>query len=162
MRDLGTIESLTPGAIGEPGDRTFYLQVAADEGTSWFLLEKGQVAALGEQALELLDTAGLAGAGAELSPAPLEEPGDVVFRVGAMQLSYSEETGLVEIILASTDEDLEPVAFTLTPSQLDVAARAGLAATAAGRPPCPRCGLAMDPSGHICPTTNGDLRQHRP
>ena len=28
----------------------------------------------------------------------------------------------------------------------------------AGRPPCPLCGLPLDPSGHACPRTNG----HRP
>ncbi|MHB8593573.1 MAG: DUF3090 family protein, partial [Acidimicrobiales bacterium] len=28
----------------------------------------------------------------------------------------------------------------------------------AGRPPCPLCGLPLDPSGHQCPRTNG----HRP
>ena len=28
----------------------------------------------------------------------------------------------------------------------------------AGRPPCPLCGLPLDPSGHDCPRTNG----HRP
>ena len=26
---------------------------------------------------------------------------------------------------------------------------------AAGRPPCPFCGLPLDPSGHICPRQNG-------
>jgi uncharacterized repeat protein (TIGR03847 family) len=26
---------------------------------------------------------------------------------------------------------------------------------AAGRPPCPLCGLPLDPAGHICPRHNG-------
>jgi uncharacterized repeat protein (TIGR03847 family) len=29
---------------------------------------------------------------------------------------------------------------------------------AAGRPPCPLCGLPLDPSGHICPRQNGHRR----
>ena len=29
---------------------------------------------------------------------------------------------------------------------------------AAGRPPCPLCGLPLDPEGHICVRTNGYLR----
>ncbi|MCB1239503.1 MAG: DUF3090 family protein, partial [Tetrasphaera sp.] len=35
--------------------------------------------------------------------------------------------------------------------------RAG-ALVAAGRPPCPFCGQALDPSGHICPRANGYRR----
>jgi hypothetical protein len=30
---------------------------------------------------------------------------------------------------------------------------------AAGRPPCPLCGLPLDRTGHICPRHNG---YHRP
>jgi uncharacterized repeat protein (TIGR03847 family) len=29
---------------------------------------------------------------------------------------------------------------------------------AAGRPPCPLCGLPLDPAGHICPRQNGYRR----
>jgi uncharacterized repeat protein (TIGR03847 family) len=28
---------------------------------------------------------------------------------------------------------------------------------AAGRPPCPLCGLPLDASGHVCPRQNGHL-----
>jgi uncharacterized repeat protein (TIGR03847 family) len=28
----------------------------------------------------------------------------------------------------------------------------------AGRPPCPLCGLPLDPEGHVCPRQNGYRR----
>ncbi|MFA5919625.1 MAG: DUF3090 family protein [Candidatus Nanopelagicaceae bacterium] len=28
----------------------------------------------------------------------------------------------------------------------------------AGRPPCPFCGLPLDPRGHVCPRANGYRR----
>jgi len=30
---------------------------------------------------------------------------------------------------------------------------------AAGRPPCPLCGLPLDPDGHVCPRQNGYRRR---
>jgi uncharacterized repeat protein (TIGR03847 family) len=30
---------------------------------------------------------------------------------------------------------------------------------AAGRPPCPLCGLPLDPEGHVCPRQNGYRRR---
>lgn len=162
MRDLGAVSLFVAGAIGEPGDRTFLLQFEQDDERSSYLLEKGQVEALAEQSRELLATVGLEGAGGEIPPAEPWFPDELVFRVGGMQLTYTESTGEFTLLLAPTDEAEEAVSYTLTPAQLDAAARDGLEAVSAGRPRCPRCGLAMDRLGHHCPATNGDLRGYRP
>jgi uncharacterized repeat protein (TIGR03847 family) len=161
MKDRGRTERFVAGALGPPGNRTFLLQFAAGDATESFLLEKGQVAALGEQALELLGRVGFLGAGSSLDPGTLEEPDELVFRVGQIELGYVEDSGLFTIVLHSVEDD-EPVAYTVTPALLDAASRDGLEAVRAGRPLCPRCGLAMDADGHRCPKDNGDLRSHRP
>lgn len=162
MRELGPVDAFIAGAVGEPGERTFLLQVVQGENRLSFVLEKGQVEALAEQAIALLDEVGLADAGAALAPTEPWFPDDIGFRVGAMQLGYAEAGQVVTLLLVPTDDDTEPVSFQLDPAQLDVAARGGLEAVAAGRPKCPRCGLAMDRDGHHCPATNGDLRGYRP
>lgn len=162
MDNRGTVDRFVAGAIGEPGERVFLLQFDLGGELATFLLEKGQVAALAEQSLELLDQAGFAGAGEGLEPGELVAPVDIEFRVAAMQLTYTEDTGLVALLLGSTEEDTEPIAYELTPAQLDAAARIGREAVAAGRPICPHCGLAKDRGGHNCPIGNGDLRGHRP
>ena len=46
----------------------------------------------------------------------------------------------------------------LPPDQAREFARRAGALVAAGRPPCPFCGQALDPSGHICPRANGYRR----
>jgi hypothetical protein len=79
-----------------------------------------------------------------------------------MHLQYREDPDTITIVLVPTVDDIDSVSFEVTPAQLDAAARNGAAAVRAGRPRCPRCGLAMDPDGHHCPSTNGDLRNHRP
>jgi uncharacterized repeat protein (TIGR03847 family) len=161
MRDLGHVETFAAGAIGEPGDRTFYLQLSTAARTVSFVLEKRQVAALCEQALQLLARVGHKTEDDAAVGTSLVDPDEVEFRVGSMQLAYAEESELIQLVLAGADEDDELVTASMSLDQLDGAARAGLVAVASGRPACPRCGLAMDADGHVCPATNGDLRHHR-
>ena len=69
-----------------------------------------------------------------------------------------------------SEEDEEPATLEFDDSDPDgpdlvrvrltpLAARAfverSLRTVAAGRPPCPFCGLPLDPTGHICPRKNG-------
>ena len=61
------------------------------------------------------------------------------------------------------DEGIEPGTWAVAriPLTREQAAAFAIRATRlveAGRPPCPLCGLPLDPSGHDCPRTNG----HRP
>lgn len=162
MRDHGTVIAFIAGAIGDPGERTFLLQFQVDSGIQTFLLEKGQVAALGEQSIDLLGQIGFAGAGTAEAVPELAVPQEFVFRVGEIQLGYAEATGLITMVLGSIDDPDERVVFAMTPAMLDAAVREGLEVVQAGRPKCPRCGLAMAPDGHHCPKDNGDLREHRP
>ncbi len=161
MSTRSTSHRFVPGFIGSPGRRTFLLEVDDATGRSWYLLEKAQVAALSAQSASLLAQAGLTGAGRDLDPGPISDPEEIAFRIGEIELAYIEGEGVVHVTLAPVDEGV-PVLHVLTPAQLDAAARLGKAAVAGGRPLCPKCGLAMDPDGHVCPTTNGDLRDHRP
>jgi uncharacterized repeat protein (TIGR03847 family) len=157
-----TVERFAAGAIGEPGDRQFRLEVVDEGRTSAYLIEKLQVAALAEEAQNLLRERGMVGAGLSVSPGDVSPETPLEFRVGGLQLALDEESGLVTIVLHSTEDDDPPVTCELTLPQLDAFAREALAVVTSGRPACPRCGLAMDPDGHNCPRSNGDLRGHRP
>lgn len=162
VRNLGVVDRFVAGAIGEPGDRTFLLEVEAGSVQEWFLVEKRQVAALILQAAQLLDEAGLAGA-AGSATVELRTPDVVTFRVGHIDLRYREEEDTIEVVLLPVDGvDEEPVEFSVRPDDLGAMARHAASVVERGRPPCPRCGLAMNPEGHHCPVDNGDLRDHRP
>lgn len=161
MTASSPVSRFAAGAIGVPGQRVFYLEVSTGDTHEWYAVEKGQVAALGAESTQLLADLGFAGAGAGVELDELAEPDDVAFRVEEIVLVYSEGTGLVTVTLRGSD-DAEVAAWAVTPAQLDALAVQGLRAVGAGRPACPRCGLAMDAEGHVCPTTNGDLRGHRP
>ncbi len=157
-----TVERFAAGAIGEPGDREFRLEVVADGATTAYLIEKLQVAALAEEAQNLLRERSMLGAGLQVDPGEVSADTPLEFRVGGLQLAVDDNSGLVTIILHSTEEDDLPVTCELSLPQLDAFAREALAIVSSGRPACPRCGLAMDPDGHNCPRSNGDLRGHRP
>ena len=157
-----TVDRFAGGAVGEPGHRAFMIEVVVEGVATAYVLEKAQVAAFAEQAQIQLRASGTLGTGSALDPGGVHADTDVAFRVGGLGLAFDDATETVTILIRSTDEADSPVRYELTHAQLDAFAREALEVVAAGRPACPRCGLAMDPDGHNCPRSNGDLRGHRP
>ncbi|MDX6223856.1 MAG: hypothetical protein QOE64_232 [Frankiales bacterium] len=170
-------ERFVAGTVGQPGERTFFLQ-ASDRGrTTSVALEKVQVAALAERVDELLnelrrrgDDAVPAQAAIELEDvAPLETPLLEDFRVGTLALAWEPEgRRLVIEAHAQTDADepVEPLSddavegpdvlrVSMTAERARAFTKRAMRVVAAGRPPCPLCGLPLDPEGHICPRQNG-------
>jgi uncharacterized repeat protein (TIGR03847 family) len=174
-RELDNVTRLTADAVGEPGQRTFYLQAASGADQVTLLVEKEQVRRLAEN-LETWLPELAAGrpedpaeaAAAEAGELALAEPLEPDFRVGQLSLSYDAERDRVLVVateLQAEDEEdpLElpdplEVRLLVTRAQLRVLARHGAEVVARGRPLCPLCGNPLDPGGHICPAQNG----HRP
>jgi uncharacterized repeat protein (TIGR03847 family) len=172
-RELDPITRLTTDAIGEPGQRTFYLQAASGLDQVTLVVEKEQVRALAERLATVL--AQLAderpedpdeAQAAEATDLALAEPLDPDFRVGQLSLDYDpgrDRFVMVATELLADDEEEEPeelrdpqeVRLWVTRPQLRVLARHGAEVVARGRPPCQLCGNPLDPSGHICPRKNG-------
>jgi uncharacterized repeat protein (TIGR03847 family) len=175
-------ERFVAGTVGQPGERTFYLQASGSGRLVSVALEKVQVAILAERLEELLEEVRRRGVGdvpvvapTELEDtAPLDSPVEEEFRVGSMGLAWDGEDALVVIEALAQQETeneaelVEPLADVEEgPDALRVritadAARAFIKraerVVAAGRPPCPLCGLPLDPEGHICPRQNGHRR----
>lgn len=168
------------GTVGQPGDRTFYLQASGGGRTVSVALEKVQVQVLAERLEELLDTARRSGADIPVAvpreledTAPLDSPVDEEFRVGAMGLAWDGDADRVVVeALAQTEQaagdEVEPLSdegdgpdalrVLLTPPMARAFVRRAQRVVAAGRPPCPLCALPLDPEGHICPRQNGHRR----
>jgi len=163
------------GTVGSPGDRTFYLQAVDGPRVVSVALEKSQVSVLADRMEQLLDEV-VARTGTALPAtgipdvAALEQPVEEEFRVGAMGLAWDGDTGLVVIEAQAPVEDNDLAQETLLedveegPDALRVRIEPGRArafvdrarrVVASGRPPCPLCGLPLDPAGHICPRQNG-------
>lgn len=176
-------ERFVAGTTGMPGSRTFFLQARTGPRVTTVALEKQQVSVLAERVDELLDEVVRRTKGETPVPAitpaaaddtaPLELPIEEEFRVGTMGLAWDGDAGLVVVEAhAQTGDDDEEAPEPLTdaedrPDVLRVrmnasAARAFISratrVVAAGRPPCPLCGLPLDPHGHVCPRQNGFRR----
>ncbi|HEX2152821.1 MAG TPA: DUF3090 family protein [Acidimicrobiia bacterium] len=160
MRDLGPAEEFVAGALGEPGERHFYIQVTAAGETVWLHAEKQQVATLSSQCLALLaasditpDSAAVAKLKDELA---VREPEVELFPVGDIQVAVLESELIAIVISAPEGEaDDDSIRFLVAPEQVQAMAEVGLEVVAAGRPICPHCHLPEDPLGHRCPATNG-------
>jgi uncharacterized repeat protein (TIGR03847 family) len=165
--DLPNPERIAVGTVGPPGQRVFLLQAREDRRLLTLKLEKGHVAELSRRLLELLvDLPGTSGEG--IDAATLEPPLEADFTVRSLALTWDEESRrfvlVAEEMVISEDEgededEEEPTGsiarIGASPEQLAALARVGETLVEAGRPPCPVCGLPLDPRGHVCPRSNG-------
>jgi uncharacterized repeat protein (TIGR03847 family) len=173
-----TPDRFVADAVGEPGARAFYLQAAKGRNVVTVALEKAQVAVLAERLSALLEE--IERRGVELpygSDDPtgegLQQPLIEAFRVGTMTLAWDGSSGSVlvearavseedvgEAVEAIEDDDDDEDGPDVLRVRLDAPTARGFIAhaidiVAAGRPPCPLCGLPLNPEGHICPRRNG-------
>src|ERR1700759_3479335 len=100
-------ERFVAGSVGQPGDRTFYLQAASHGRVTSVSLEKFQVSLLAERLDELLDEVLRRSGGSPEVPAatpsglqddgPLDMPVLEDFRVGAIALAWDSDDNRVVI-----------------------------------------------------------------
>ena len=177
-------ERFVAGTIGEPGDRTFFLQARDGVRVVSVALEKVQVSVLAERLGELLnelDRRGVEvahGLEAVDSPTdlaadtePLDEPLNEAFRAGSLTLGWDVVAERVLVEARAQDEDGEAIdpdedddededgpdllRVRLTADAARSFVARAVRVVASGRPPCPLCGAPLDPTGHICPRRNG-------
>jgi uncharacterized repeat protein (TIGR03847 family) len=176
-------EVFTADYLGEPGSRTFYIQSRAPEQTLSFLVEKQQVALLAEKLREVLllidETDTIRAALAARDPAlALLEPAEPRWRIATIGIGYEENGDYLVIVVSPADrsdvddeesetagpgevggtpgdEDEESFRFHLRRDQARSFVLHASAIVEEGRPLCQLCGLPMDPSGHLCPASNG-------
>ena len=167
------------GTVGQPGDRTFFLQAREGPRVVSVVMEKVQVAVLADRLGELiaeLERRGVPEAvetpvEVDDDSSPLDEPINEAFRAGSLTLGWDggAEKVLVEAraqgedgeaIDPDEDDDEDDDGPDLLRVRISLAAARSFVTRAArvvasGRPPCPLCGAPLDPQGHICPRRNG-------
>ncbi|MDX1449462.1 MAG: DUF3090 family protein [Acidimicrobiia bacterium] len=163
VEDLGPAERIVAGAVGEPGQRRFYLQVHTGGRVTTLLAEKQQMAALAEQGLRILAAREISSDQAVVDRIVADgleviDPGEdnERFRVGEISIALGGAE-LLTVEIASVEED-DAVSFVISPEQFRAMAQVALDVVAAGRPLCEWCQLPMDPEGHACPARNGHHR----
>ncbi len=177
-----TPDRFVVGTVGEPGDRTFYLQAVDPVKVVSVQLEKEQVVVLAERLSVLLEEI-IRRLGADVpeessgelavDTEPLRSPVEQEFRVGTMGLGWDVESRAIvvellavsehevdeSVVLDDTEDGPDAVRVFLSIEQARAFTVRAERVLSAGRKPCPLCTEPLEPKGHICPRQNGYRRQ---
>lgn len=173
------VERFVAGTVGQPGERTFFIQARHGARLISVSLEKSQVQALADRLIVMIreikqKDPTVAIARIERDDAPLESPIEEEFRVGLIGLAYDSSRELIQIDLQAISEgsqeeadfidvddlsnDQDILRVLLSPAMAEQFSKRALAVVSAGRLPCPFCGGPIDTRGHLCPRSNGYRR----
>lgn len=169
--DFENADAFATGAIGRPGERTFYLQVRAEGRTISIKCEKQQVLALSEYLRNMLADFPDTGIDADPSSATLIDPVEQDFVLGSIGLGLDRPNmrmviQLEEMVVVDEDDDVfdllgdddevdsTVVRVLVTPDQARAFCDTADLFMAAGRSTCKWCGSPVDPTGHACPKFN--------
>src|SRR5580765_96624 len=150
--ELDPVDRIAIAAVGEPGQRRFFLQATGSGRTLTLGCEKGQVQALIVRLHQMLEAQQIEGAeAADDITQEGAEPGEPEWQIGEMGLGYHETRRMFVLVASqaavgeSTEEteasDAPSVRFWLSPDQVVAFSRQAESVLSAGRPLCPRCGL---------------------
>lgn len=167
--DFDEADAFATGAIGQPGERVFYLQVRADGRTVCVKCEKTQVAELARYMrnfLSDLPEVPVAGDGTAALASPVEQD----FVLGSIGLGIDRASSRVvvqleELVMVDDEDDAfdlvddeddqsSVVRVMLTAAQAKAFCDVAERVVGAGRETCRWCGGPMDPAGHACPRFN--------
>jgi uncharacterized repeat protein (TIGR03847 family) len=176
--DLGPVDRITADAIGDPGERTFYIQARAGDELVTVIVEKQQVQLLAASVLELLEEAPPTEAPIDEPLMDLEQPVDPRWRAGRLSIGFDHDRDLFMLEVEELRPDPEDVELELddpratipetdpesiriwaSPAQMLALSRHGAEVAARGRPTCQFCGNPIDAEGHTCPAMNGHSRR---
>ncbi|MFM1910302.1 MAG: hypothetical protein RLZZ545_1000 [Actinomycetota bacterium] len=172
-------ERFVVGTVGQPGERTFFIQAKDRTRLISVSLEKGQVQALAERLVYMVKEIRQSDPTIVINKlprddSPLETPIEEEFRVGIIGLAFDASRSLIQIDFQaiaegnstepefidvddlSSDQDI--VRVLITPSEAEKFSKRCVSVVNAGRAPCPFCGGPIDPGGHLCPRANGYRR----
>ena len=175
IRIYKDLSRFTVGTIGLPGERTFFIQIRKGTEVLSASIEKSQVAAMSERIHYMLKEIRLAHPLTERpilirDSLPLDTPVMDEFRIGSIAIFYDEDSELIQIDLRELNfnseevhdeeisDDVEILRIFITATQALIFSDRADLVVAAGRQPCPFCGLPIDPQGHLCARANGYRR----
>ena len=174
--DFENADAFATGAIGRPGERTFYLQVRAEGRTVSVKCEKGQVAALSNYLRDMLADMPDTGPALDPTSSSLVNPVEQDFVLGSIGLGVDrsnmrmvvqleemifldeddEDNDIFSILDDDEDEEASTtvVRVLLTPEQVRAFCDTADLFVSAGRATCKWCSQPVDPAGHACPKFN--------
>ena len=168
--ELDPVDQIGVAAVGQPGQRRFFLLAQGSGHILTLACEKAQLQALLLRLQQMMEAQGIERPDGPAVQARDLVPGEPEWQIGEMGLGYHEARSMFVLVAsqgaaeqqaeppdeaAATADDSPSVRFWLSRDQVVSFSKQAEAVLSAGRPLCPRCGLPMDPTGHPCPVMNG-------
>ncbi len=164
--ELDPVDRIAVAAVGEPGQRRFFLLATGSGRTLTLGCEKSQLQALIVRVHQMLEAQQIETAEHAADAASNDAaPGEPEWQIGEMGLGYHDARKMFVLVASQSAagdpseappaDDAPSVRFWLSHDQVIAFSKQAESVLSAGRPLCPRCGLPMDPSGHPCPVMNG-------
>lgn len=172
--EMHAVSRITIGTLGEPGNRTFFLQAIHGLESVAIIIEKLQALALAQAMDEMLnelenrfELPPVRGSRIPASDLDLSQPIEARFRAGQIGLGYDEEQDRLVLAVSAMggglneEEEEEPgtdapvARFWISRDQGSALATRAREVSGQGRPLCPLCDQPIDPEGHFCPRSNG-------
>src|SRR6266851_1843604 len=161
--ELDPVDRIAVAAVGQPGQRQFFLLASGSGRQLTLTCEKSQIQALIVRLNQMMEAQGIAAAeNARATSGML--PGEPEWQVGEMGLGYHEARRMFVLVASQAaaagraqgaSDETPSVRFWLSHEQVVAFSKQAETVLTAGRPLCPRCGLPMDPAGHPCPVSTG-------
>jgi uncharacterized repeat protein (TIGR03847 family) len=172
-------ERFTVGTVGQPGERTFFIQAQSGARLISVSLEKTQVQVLADRLLDTIREIKQSDSTFSMVRLPRDDaalatPIEEEFRVGVIGLAFDAGKALIQIDMQAVNDnrDVDPdftdiddfsgdqdiLRVLISPSEADRFAKRAAVVVGAGRQPCPFCGGPIDLKGHLCPRANGYRR----
>ena len=163
--ELDPVDRIAVAAVGEPGQRRFFLLATGSGRTLTLGCEKSQLQALIVRVHQMLEAQQIETPERAEAASNDAEPGEPEWQIGEMGLGYHDARKMFVLVASQSAagdpgeaplaDDAPSVRFWLSHEQVIAFSKQAESVLSAGRPLCPRCGLPMDPSGHPCPVMNG-------
>ncbi len=168
-------ERFIVSAIGEPGQREFFIQVVSDQGVNTIAVEKEQVRALSNQLSLLISEVRRGGlisklessVPAKIDNRPLQIPIESDFQLGIANIAWSNNQIEItfqaissedEVLLDDLDSGPDLIIISTSIELVKGFCARAEQVISSGRSACPFCNLPINTTGHLCPRANGYRR----
>lgn len=162
QNEFTQVTKFTPETFGEPGMRTFRINVDSGSSTATIWLEKEQLDKLSEAMKQLAEETSEVNEVIASPPTEVEAAGltTLDFKAERLAFGHNPETNMFIIDAHDLEDDLEEptVRLWLTRAMIIEFAKTGLKIVKSGRPLCPLCVNPINSDGHYCVRKNGHRR----
>ena len=163
LNEFTQVTKFVAETFGEPGRRTFLINVDSGSSNAKIWLEKEQLAELSIAMVQMDRETQTSGGISEPPPEGIEAKGltNLDFKASRLAFGHNPDTNLFIVDAHDPDDqnDEPTVRIWLSREIIKTFAKQGLEIVSAGRPLCQLCGNPINSNGHYCERRNGHSLQ---